>query len=99
MINTLKKPSFFGGDLSKSHFSVGLRYSATPNERETERRPRRKAERETLIAAGIKTETYFEFRNDDLSGKEAAKVRADALAASIERRTGVKMSVCEGCFL
>lgn len=91
--------SFFGGDPSVSHYSVGLRYKAHKDELRSERDERRRNERATIVAAGFKSETYFQFRNKDEAGKAIAKAKADELAANIEAQTSVKMDVCEGCFL
>lgn len=91
--------SFFGGNNNVSHWSISVRYKASQDEGYKEGRERRLAEQAMVKAAGFKIETYFQFRNDDAAGKVAAKKQADALAAKIEKATGVKMSVNEGCFL
>lgn len=91
--------SFFGGDLSKSHFAVGVRYLAFRGEGHKASTERRRAERATIKAAGFKETTYFEYRNGDEAGKASAKAAADAEAARITAATGVEMEVAEGCFL
>lgn len=91
--------SFFGGDPSVSHFSVSVRYKAHKDETTKEQRERREAERAKLKAKGIKTTTYFQYRNDDKKGKLAAMRKANAEADRIRRVADVDMDVCEGCFL
>lgn len=95
--------SFFGADPSVSHFSVSVRYIVKDKdgnrEGSKEQRERREAERAKLKAAGIKSTTYYQYKNNDAIGKERAKRYADKEAARIEGLTGVIMEVCQGCFL
>ncbi len=95
--------TFFGADPSFSHFAVSVRYQlkAEDGTREAHRaqRERRESERATLKAAGIKTTTYFQYRNSDKAGKAKAERLAKAEAKRIEKLTGVPMETAEGCFL
>jgi hypothetical protein len=91
--------SFFGGDHTKAHWSVHLRYKANKDERDSERKVRCKAERATLAEHGFKSQNYFEFKVNDEAAKVAQRAKADAFAAKIEEKSGVKMEVAEGCFL
>lgn len=91
--------SFFGGDPSRAHWSVSVCYKATKDETTKDQRERRDRERAILKSAGIKTQQYFQYQTIDETGKAAMKIKADAEAVRIESITGVKMDVCEGCFL
>jgi hypothetical protein len=91
--------SFFGGDTSKAHFSVRVRFMAHKDETAREQRLRREAERSKLKEAGIKSAQYFQYQIKDAAGKANMKARAEKEAKRIEMATGVKMEVCEGCFL
>lgn len=94
--------SFFGGDMSKAHWSVSIADNFNANDSREERQAKReaiKANRALLKAKGIKPSTYFQFTVTDKAGKAKQKVKADAEAARIEKATGVKIGVYEGCFL
>lgn len=87
-----------GASPTNAHWSVNLPYNH--KESETERRARRTRDRAALEAAGFKLPEYFRFKTTDSAEvKAAAKVKADARAAVITAKTGVVLSVCEGCFL
>jgi hypothetical protein len=93
----------FGANPNISHYAVGVRYltrdAEGTREGHTASRDRRRAERERLKAAGLKTTTYFQYRNDDSAGKARAKKLADKESARITKLSGVTMEVAEGCFL
>jgi hypothetical protein len=93
--------TFFGGNPNIAHWSVRIADENRGNDRASQqaRREAVKPKRETLKAAGIKTEQYFQFRTTDTNGKATAKAKAEKEAARIEKLTGVKMQVNEGCFL
>lgn len=89
--------SFFGGDPSKSHFSMDVRFKL-PNEDELERRQRSKTERQKLKEAGWR-KRYYEFKNDDKRGKAQAKRRCEKDARLWTEKTGVPLEVTEGFFM
>lgn len=91
--------SFFGGDPSKAHWAVSVRFRISKEETEREARERGRLERETLKAADIKATTYFPFSVKDEAGKASQRVKADAEAARITAATGVIVDVFESCFL
>lgn len=93
--------SFFGGDPAIAHFSVSVPFTlsrGSAEERKAER-DARNADRDTLKAAGIKTQSYYQFRVSDKAGKARAEKLAKAEAARIEKVSGVAMRVYEGAFL
>jgi len=80
---------------------VGLRYKASKEETNQERRARTDAERAALKAAGIeKTEWIFKFRNTDPKKISNAQKRlAEKQAKLITRKSGVQLEIVEGSFL
>jgi hypothetical protein len=90
--------SFFGGDPSRAHFAVGVKYGF--NEKRAERDERRKREWAALEAAGFqKGDKYFQFRVVEKAGKAKAKRDAEAYAKKVKTKTGIELDVNEGCFL
>lgn len=91
--------SFFGGDPSRAHFSVNVRFCAYRGEPNSEARERRRNERAAIKAAGFGEERYFQFRVKDEAGKAKAKAEAEAYADKVRAATGVAVEVLQGCFL
>jgi hypothetical protein len=95
--------SFFGGDINKAHFAVGVSHRL-PSEaygkpgygKDKQRRINQIAK---LKALGFKLVYRYEFTVGDEVGKAAAKAKADAKAKQIGEAVGFKLEVCEGCFL
>jgi hypothetical protein len=93
--------SFFGGDHTKSHYSVQLLYNAFKGETTVQRRDRRCVEWATinLYDPNFRKTKYWQFTNGDLKAKRYAQKRAEQYARDITDNTGVIVEVVEGSFL
>lgn len=93
----------FGGDLTKSFWAVSIQVDRTLSPRE---RTRAYVDgRAKLQARGFRPRTYFQFRDKTADGRAnergstIAKNKATKFAEFVQKETGVKMVVNEGCFL
>jgi hypothetical protein len=80
-------------------WAVDLSYN--PKESRSERDARRKRERAVLAEHGYESKKMrFNFLNTDKQKvKDAAKAKAEKLAAEIEAKTGIKVEVLQGSWL
>lgn len=97
---TKKPTSFFGGDHSVSHFSCGIPYFIEGEDRLNQRAAtqRRKEQNARLREIGYKPK-YFQFKNDDAAGKEAARKQCQKYAAKWSAKAGFELVVQEGFFM
>lgn len=89
--------SFFGGDPAVSHWTLTIPFNyRLTGEAKREAVKQRDDTRAKLKTAGYK-ERYFQFRNDDAKGKEAARRLAETEKALWEPIA--VLDIHEGCFL
>lgn len=93
----MTRPSFFGGDPTKSHYSASVRYKK-PGETELEATRRRREQYDALKAAGWQKK-YFQYKNGDAVAKRRQKAECERHAAEWTAKTGIALEVNEGCFL
>lgn len=89
--------SLFGGNPSVSHFSANIPFRL-PLEDGGDSNKRRREQSTKLKELGFKTK-YFQYRDNDPVGKAKAKKECTSFAKKWEKKSGVSLSVCEGCFL
>lgn len=78
----------------KMHFSVDVRYKVEGCKNDA---ARRKEQRHRLKELGMPTR-YFTFVYRDELGKEAAKATAEIFRDEWMQKSGIELSVLEGCF-
>ncbi len=104
--------SMFGGDHRYSHFTLMVKYGSHTKERDLEKahkwaearveRDRRKdvykTRRAKLKTLGYKQQ-FFQFRNERVEEKAAAKKKAEAHRLLWKKKSGYDFDVSEGFFL